>query len=156
MIGPDTGSHGVFARPDIGGLLIQYPYPVLGLGQGGAAFFEQAGLAIGWSHTWVANHHIVYPVAPTTRYWQEPYLIELRDRLAQVYAGPLEELGVYAPKPPSSLTPIARERTDQSHYPIIRETHGERSFILWGWSQGPRAMTDAGRELLVNISYSLR
>jgi hypothetical protein len=84
------------------------------------------------------------------------YLIDLVERRAQVYQAPLEELGVYAPKPPSSLTPIARELSDLSHYPVIREVHGERRFLLWGWSGAPTTMTAAGRELLVNLSHSLR
>ncbi|MFO7635493.1 MAG: VWA domain-containing protein [Caldilinea sp.] len=156
VIGPDTGSHGVFASPDIAGHLLQYPYPVLGLGQGGAAFFDQAGLAIGWLDSWVSDNHMVYVVDPTSRYWHEPLVVELLERRAQLYGAPLEELGVYTPKPPASLTPIGREPDDQDHYPVIRETHGERSFILWGYSLDPNAMTEAGRKLMVNLSHSMR
>ena len=156
VIGPDTGRNGVFAAPDIAGLLLQYPFPVLGLGQGGSAFFEQAGLAIGWAHSWISFDPSVYVVDPAARYWSEPYTITPLERRVQLYAERLEEIGVYVPKPAASLTPIGRETGDPAHYPVIRETHGERSFILWGYSRGPTAMTDDGRSLLVNLSHILR
>ena len=156
VVGPDTSAYGVFSASDIAGLLLQYPLPVLGLGQGGSAFFEQAGLAIGWSQSWLSSDPAVDVVDPAARYWSEPYTITPFERRVQLFAERLEEIGVYVPKPSSSLTLIGRETGDQAHYPVLREVHGERSFILWGYSRGPNTMTDDGRALLVNLSHSLR
>jgi hypothetical protein len=158
IIGPETGYHGTFHAPDIGGLLLQYPLPVLGMGEGGAAFFAQADLRIGWPQTWYSTNHEVYAVISSARYWQLPYAIDLPAvaPIAKLYPEALTELGVYVPEPGSSLELIAREVKDQRHYSVIRENRRERSFILWGYNAGPRAMTPSGQELFVNVAQSLR
>ncbi len=158
IIGPDTGYHNLFKAPDIAGLLLQYPLPVLGMGEGGAAFFTLADLHIGWLNTWYSDNHQVFAVAPTARYWHLPYAIDIPAPapLVQLYPHPLTELGVYMPKPLSSMELIAREQKNQEHYPVIRENRGERGFILWGYNAGPSQMTESGRELFVNVAYSLR
>ena len=76
--------------------------------------------------------------------------------MVALYPKPLTELGVFVPKPLASLELIARERSNQEHYPVIRENRGERGFILWGYNAGPSQMTDSGRKLFVNVADSLR
>ncbi|MCB0080898.1 MAG: VWA domain-containing protein, partial [Caldilineaceae bacterium] len=129
IIGPETGHRGEFHAPDIGGLLLQYPLPVLGMGEGGAAFFEMADLRISWGNTWYSSNHEVFAVVPGSRYWQLPYAVELGATapLAKLYPEPLPELGVYMPEPGGSIELIAREVKDQQHYPVIRENRRERS-----------------------------
>lgn len=158
IIGPETGYHGEFHAPDIGGLLLQYPAPVLGMGEGGAAFFELADLRISWGNTWYSSNNEVFAMSPSSRYWQRPYAIDLGATapLVKLYPEPLTELGVYVPEPGGSIVLIAREVTDQRHYPVIRENRRERSFILWGYNVGPSAMTESGQELFVNVAQSLR
>ena len=65
-------------------------------------------------------------------------------------------LGDEDAKPLASLALSARERSNQEHYPVIRENRGERGFILWGYNAGPRQMAESGRELFVNVADSLR
>lgn len=158
IIGPETGHRGEFHAPDIGGLLLQYPLPVLGMGEGGAAFFEMADLRISWGNTWYSSNHEVFAVTPGSRYWQLPYAVELGATapLAKLYPEPLPELGVYMPEPGGSIELIAREVKDQQHYSVIRENRRERSFILWGYNAGPSMMTESGQELFVNVAQSLR
>ena len=158
IIGPETGERGDFHAPDVAGLLLQYPLPVLGMGEGGAAFFELADLRIGWSNTWYSSNNEIFAVAPSARYWQLPYAIDLGATapLVKLYPGPLTELGVYVPEPGGSLELIAREVKDQHHYPVIRENRRERSFLLWGYNAGPSAMTKSGQALFVNVAQSLR
>ncbi|HRW04835.1 MAG TPA: VWA domain-containing protein [Caldilineaceae bacterium] len=158
IIGPETGERGDFHAPDVAGLLLQYPLPVLGMGEGGAAFFELADLRIGWSNTWYSTNNEIFAVAPSSRYWQLPYAIDLGATapLVKLYPGPLTELGVYVPEPGGSLELIAREVKDQHHYPVIRENRRERSFLLWGYNAGPSAMTKSGQALFVNVAQSLR
>lgn len=158
IIGPETGYHGEFHAPDIAGLLLQHPLPVLGMGEGGAAFFTQADLHIGWMDTWYSSSHEVFAVAPSSRYWHLPHAVDLAAvaPVAKLYPESLTELGVYVPEPLGSLELIAREVTDQEHYPVIRENRRERSFILWGYNAGPNQMTESGQELFVNLTYALR
>ncbi|MBN1248314.1 MAG: VWA domain-containing protein, partial [Anaerolineae bacterium] len=157
VVGPDTGLHYDFDHADAAGALAQWPAPILGLGDGGAALFETYGLDIGYAHTWYSTNHNVYPVAPATAYWNHPYLIEAGVQVpVQLYPDPLRELGVYLPDPLKTVNPIAREQNDANHYPLISELSGAREFVLWGYNAGPEAMTDDGRALLVNVSHALR
>jgi len=97
-------------------------------------------------------------VDPASDYWNEPFHIPVsaRDPLITLYPEPLTELGVYIPKPPAGVTPIARERANESHYPVVQEeTRRGRKFALWGYNAGPSEMTPDGRKLLVNLSYTL-
>lgn len=158
VIGPETGNDGVFGAPDLVGKVLQSPLPVLGMGEGGAAFFDRADLHIGWSKSWYSNNNAVYAVAPSSLVWQLPYAVDIpvAAPLVRLYEKPLTELGVYVPKPLSSMELIAREQNDQAHYPVIRENRGGRGFILWGYNAGPGRMTRSGQELFVNLSHSLR
>jgi hypothetical protein len=128
------------------------------MGEGGAAFFAQADLRIGWPQTWYSTNHEVAAVTPAARYWHLPYAIPIPAPapLVQLYPAPLTELGVYVAEPGGSLELIAREAKDARHYPVIRENRRERSFILWGYNAGPGAMTETGRALFVNVAQSLR
>ncbi|MCE7985228.1 MAG: VWA domain-containing protein [Caldilinea sp. CFX5] len=158
IIGPETGFHGGFHAPDVVGKFLQYPLPVLGMGEGGAAFFTLADLQINWGNAWYSDNNEVFAVTPAARYWHLPYAIAIPPAapLVTLYPKPLTELGVFVPKPLSSMELIARERSDQSHYPVIRENRGERGFILWGYNAGPSQMTENGRELFVNVTHGLR
>lgn len=157
VVGPDTGAGTTFDDAAAAGALAQWPAPILGLGEGGAALFETYGLDIGYLHTWFSDNHEVYPVAPATSYWNHPFAIEAgAQTLVQLYPEPLRELGVNLPEPLKTVTPIAREAKDANHYPVIAERSGAREFVLWGYNAGPAAMTDDGRALLVNVTHAMR
>ncbi len=158
IIGPETGFHGVFHAPEVAAKFLQYPLPLLGMGEGGAAFFTLADLQINCGNAWYSDNNAVFAVTPASRYWQLPYAIPIPPvaPVVALYPKPLTELGVFVSKPSASLELIARERSDQNHYPVIRENRGERGFILWGYNAGPSQMTESGKALFVNVTHSLR
>lgn len=157
VVGPETGQFYTFDDPDAAGVLAQWDLPILGLGEGGAALFAELDLYIGYGHTWYSRNNQVYAVDPASDFWNEPFRIPVTDRrpLATLYPESLMELGVYIPKPPLGVTPVARERKDDSHYPVVQEVRRGRKFALWGYNAGPPAMTSDGRKLLVNLSDEL-
>jgi len=157
VVGPETGQYYDFNDQAAAGALAQWNKPFLGLGEGGAALFEEFDLFIGYGQTWFSDNNNVYPVAPATRYWNEPYPIEADvETLVQLYPEPLTELGIYIPDPLKTVTAIAREETDADHYSVAEELRGTQEFILWGYNAGPSEMTEDGRKLMVNLSHSLR
>ena len=155
VVGPDTGLHTTFDQA-AAAALAQWPAPILGLGDGGAALFETYGLNIGYLQTWYSTNNDVIPVAPATSYWNQPYPIDVGAQTVRLYPAPLRELGVYLPDPLKTVSPIAREQNDADHYPVIAELNGAREFVLWGYNAGPEAMTDDGRALLVNVTHAMR
>ena len=157
LVGPETGYHYDFDDKDAAATLAQWGIPVLGLGEGGAALFAELNLFINYGQTWFSNNNEVYAVAPATTFWNEPLAIPVdpKDPLVQLYPKPLKELGVYIPELVKGVTPIAREKRDQDHYPVVMEVQGSRAFALWGYNAGPTSMTEDGKKLLVNLSHYL-
>lgn len=157
VVGPDTGYGYNFDDPAAAAALAQWNKPFLGLGSGGAALFQQFDLYTKYAQTWVSSNNRVYPVAPTSAYWREPYYIETRDpALVALYQKPLRELGVYIPTVIKTVSPIAREENNQVHYPVVQEVRGSQVFIFWGYDEGPLKMTGDGRKLIINLLQSLR
>lgn len=157
LAGPDTGDEGKFDSVAAATYLAQIPVNILGLGEGGAALFEHFGLVIKYSNTWYNTANIVHAMDPAAQYWVDPYTFLFGEvPTATLYPKPLYELSVYLPKPPTGVTPIARESGDLEHYPVAGETRSGREFILWGYGPGPASMTQAGRNLLVNLAFALK
>lgn len=157
VIGPDTGYQYDFDDPAAADALAQWDKPFLGLGDGGAAIFNEFDLYLGYGQTWISDNNNVYPVAPATSYWNEPYPIYANiEFLIQLYPEPLTELGVHIPDSMKTVTSIAREEKDVDHYPVAKEIRGTQEFILWGYNAGPSEMTEEGWKLMVNLSHSLR
>ncbi|MCU0520757.1 MAG: hypothetical protein MUF84_08710 [Anaerolineae bacterium] len=147
IVGPDTGLGASFDNYDAAAALAQWPIPILGLGDGGAALFYEYKLTIGYGNVRGSNVNRVYPVAPTAGYWNHPYAIAVTtQRLIALYPRPLHELGVYLTGPTKPITPIAREETSAVYYPVIAERNElGRAFALWATTSVRRRwpLTDA-------------
>ncbi len=159
VIGPDTGYRYDWTNGDIAGLLNQKTMPVLGLGDGGAAYFSQLELDIGYGHTWVSDNNEVVAIDPPSAFWHEPYEVGMGAEvpLVLLYTEPLRELGVYIPKPTRLLIPIAGEEKDvnRNHYPVAMQI-SDRSFVLWGYNEGPAMMTPQGQRHFLDVTHVLR
>jgi hypothetical protein len=151
-IGPDTGYMTNWGTPAAVGALMQSPTPIIGLGEGGYAFFGRAGLAIGHPNGAHGTVAATYKVSSTDDVWRGPYgILTPRDLTVQVY-DKTAEVGIYVEKPPSGLFLIGREPASPTHYDLIEQDVGERRFLLWGFQAGPRTMTDDGRHLFGNVA----
>lgn len=155
LIGPDTGYLSVWG--DVGGNqanhIVNSGRPVLGLGEGGYAFFGQLGLHIGWGKGWHGNGRNVYVVDTSSPIWSSPNLIPIPDsRIVPLYSGETRYVAIHYPSPVTDATPIGREPDDPNHYQIIEQ---DGRFLLWGFSDGPVAMNLTGQQVFVNALKSL-
>ncbi len=155
VIGPETGDGADWGTSAAVGALLQYSTPILGLGEGGYAFFGKAGLAIGYPNGWHGNEAYTYAVDAVNDVWHSPYGIPMgRDRLVRVY-GKTAHVGVRVEKPPASILLIGREPADETHYNLVQQDLRERRFLLWGFQAGPPLMTADGRHLFINVARHL-
>jgi len=155
VIGPETGYGTSWGTPAAMDTLLQYSAPVLGLGEGGYAFFGRAGLDIGDPNGWHGTETLTYAVDAAHDLWHSPYGIPMgRDRLVRVY-DKTEHVGILIPKPPSGILLIGREPADETHYNLVQQDVGERRFLLWGFQAGPPHMTADGRHLFINLARHL-
>lgn len=122
--------------------------PILGLGEGGYAFFGKHGLGIGWPNGWHGPHDRVSPQNTSLAYWREPtdFSATPPDPL-ELYTVTVNEVGIYLPSAPTAVE-LGLEPGDKQHAPLIYE-RGDCT-QLWGFSGGSSLMTPKGQDLFVN------
>jgi hypothetical protein len=128
--------------------------PILGLGEGGYAFFGELSLFIGWPNGWHGPNWIVdrAPGAPMSIYnWPSP----IPPDPVRVYGEPVNEVGIYlggAGTLPADVVPIGLEPNAHDHASLILQSCRQ----LWGFSGHAGEMTMTGQDLFVNdVEYML-
>jgi uncharacterized repeat protein (TIGR01451 family) len=136
--------------------------PILGLGEGGYAFYGRLGLFIGWPNGWHGPQQLVFrdPGAPAA-YYSSPNDLSALSAVT-LYTEPNNTVGIFLGEKgslvPSDAFVIGREPpnpipngTPSDHAPLIMQ----RCYGLWGYSGNPLIMTDNGQKLFVNaVQYT--
>ena len=153
IIGPDTGKDAVWGDAAKVNQINRSGRPVLGLGDGGYAFFGKLKLNIGYNHGVQRADAAVLAVDPTHVLWNEPYDVALGAGapVATVYQGngsPGVAINLDQGMPGVEL--LARRPSESSLYWLARE---QARYLLWGFNYGPTAMTENGKELFVNTAW---
>jgi hypothetical protein len=124
--------------------------PIIGLGEGGYAFFGQLGQYIGWPNGWHGPEDEVQEAgtAPGGYY-------PAGGPLHQLYTNPVNEVGIFLgnypnePLPPDVLV-IGLEPPNPDHAPLILQGCNH----LWGFSGNPNQMTADGQTTFLNaVAY---
>jgi uncharacterized repeat protein (TIGR01451 family) len=118
--------------------------PILGLGEGGYAFFGRLSLFIGWPRGWHGPQNImdIAPTAPAGFF--NPPIPPVTH-----YVAPFNSVGIYLPPNqslPGDVTPIGMESPPDDHSSLIAQ--GCRT--LWGNSGNPLIFTADGKLLFLN------
>ena len=128
--------------------------PIIGLGEGGYAFFGKAGSPTGWPNGWHGPQDSIYATNAVPNYYLNPNdLSGLLPGPFPIYSAPVNEVGIYMPAVPASVLPIAFEP-----YLNALGAHDHASltldgcYNLWGFSGGPSDMNDTGKKLFVNAA----
>ncbi|MBN2227007.1 MAG: hypothetical protein JW763_06550 [candidate division Zixibacteria bacterium] len=135
--------------------------PILGIGFGGARFFGENLLAIGWDNgepfldttstsflnTDVSVDDIKIHLTDTLFYLPNA-ITRTNDSIIEVY----NYTGTIVIEPPSpapdSMKYYGRQPNYSNRYAILQE--GPR-YLLWGFTNGPNAMTTTGQSLFLNV-----
>ncbi len=117
--------------------------PIIGLGEGGYAFFGQLSMFIGWPHGWHGPQIKVNPNpgAPPD------FFIGIAPGSITHYTTPVNSVGIYTkPGIPPDVTLVADEVPPDDHTQIAFQ--GCR--LLWGASGNPLLMTADGQTMFLN------
>jgi uncharacterized repeat protein (TIGR01451 family) len=122
--------------------------PIIGLGEGGYAFFGRIPLFIGWPNGWHGPQDQVKKSASAPG----PYYTSLASDPVQQYTTPVNSVGIYTgTKPlPADLIVVGQEVPTYDHASLAQQD----CRLLWGASGNPLAMSTDGRTLFLNaVSY---
>lgn len=128
--------------------------PIIGLGEGGYAFFGKLGLQIGHGNGWHGSETSIHVPEPEHPVFQTPneIYIEREFGILQLY-NETGHVGIYLESVPEDVTALGREVSDVNHYPLVLE---EEHYALWGFTESPNLMTPVGKELFINLLYHMR
>ncbi len=154
IIADDTGDLATWGNADGQVDAIAENSKVLGLGEGGYAFFGQVkndlgqrGLAIGHPKGAHGSALDVYPVDPNLAFYQTAYNTNAVQGLAlQVYTDNVPNVAIAASNLGSDTFPMGYENDQGTHSILV----GQGCRQLWGFGAGPEKMTANGRNLFVN------
>ena len=137
--------------------------PILGLGEGGYAFFGQLGSPIGWPNGWHGSLARIYAADPSLPHYMAPYnLAALLPGRFPIYQQPVGEVGIYLNQPilpfvePVGLEPPTPAGEPSDHAPLIADrTDPDVLWChqLWGYAGSPTVMNADGRQLFVNTVF---
>ena len=147
LVGSDTGWGYTWGKPSAVEELRQAGTPILGLGYGGAALFEQLDLSIRWGHGWNGNETRIYAVNPKHIIFNSPINVPVpRNRIIELYKAS-EHIALYGPSLSTDVVLLGREAKDTDHYPLVQEGR----HLIWGFTAAPASMTQTGKAVLVNV-----
>jgi hypothetical protein len=133
--------------------------PIIGLGEGGYAFFGRVPSPIGWPNGWHGPQANVLDLgALTNPYYTSPN--NLSGSLPgpfPIYGAPVNEVGIYMAAVPASVIPIGWEPPS---IPTGNPDHASLTldgcYHLWGYSGSPIDMNGSGRNLFLNAMAYMR
>lgn len=121
--------------------------PIIGLGEGGYAFFGKLGLLIGWGHGWHGNDNSIYVMKPNYPLFSTPYVVDIPDdHILRLYTQ-TGHVGIHLNPRPDTVVTLGRETGNPTHYPVVLENR----YLLWGFTESPMRMTEEGKRLFINV-----
>lgn len=157
ILGPDTGSQDKWGNDETVNYIIRHQRPVLGLGQGGYAFFGKLQLAIGWPHGAHSDGTTIAREQMTDAIWRYPYEFAIsKERLWQLYSEPSPRVDIFVGDKPDNVSVFGFYAANGTNQPDFRyaDLLMENGFwMLWSFDNGPKSMTLDGQRLFVNTVY---
>jgi uncharacterized repeat protein (TIGR01451 family) len=122
--------------------------PIIGLGEGGYAFFGRVGLFIGWPQGWHGPQDSMFQSGGPL----DPFFFGVIPNPVQTYLTATNSVGIYLGVNgyPGDVEPIGLENPTSDHSSLILQ--GCR--LLWGNSGNPYGMTNDGKTVFLNgVNY---
>jgi len=151
LIGPDTGAGGAWAGSSaLTSAISETRRPVVALGEGGHAFLGRLGLEIGYPNgeETVARSVRVADRGQTVSIWDGTRPVTRAVEVAELYREDVNAIVVPLPQRLPDGVRVASLPGDITRFPIAMQA--ER-FILWGFGGSPDDLTQAGRNLFLNL-----
>jgi parallel beta-helix repeat protein len=148
ITGNDTGLSSKWGNVESVTAIESSDKPVIGIGEGGYAFFGQLGLSIGWPYAGHAKSKSIFIMDPNSSLFSTPYPINIpEDQILELY-GETNSVDIYLYPVPETVTAIGRVPDDVGYFPLALE---HNRYIFWGFEASLMNMTDTGKHLFINL-----
>jgi parallel beta-helix repeat protein len=154
VIGGETGDMNVWGTSAAVAKINDSRKPVIGIGEGGYAFFGKLGLSTGYpngAHSGMDTD--LYVEVPDHPIFHTPIDITIpSSNIIQLYtvSGSVE---IYLSWVPPRIVALGRYDVGSDHYPLTLELdpiEWNDRFLLWGFTGSPSDMTEVGKDLFIN------
>lgn len=150
IIGPDTGSGDQWnIEDDIFDAIVASGKPVIGIGDGGYAYFGRAQLAIGSPHGEIVQAQAIKiaEFGNSQRFYEKPNNSAIQaDVAATLYNANQTTIALPLSNPIPGGVRLASLDSDSGKYPLVTEEKN----MLWGFNGTPADMTELGQRLFIN------
>lgn len=151
IVGPETGNGQRWGTDEAFNAIVQYERPVLGMGEGGYAFFGKLSLNIGYPKGAHGLGTSVLWSNAGDEIWRYPYEFDLREvKMLQLYKETSSRVDINLGDQPSGVQIFGFNDKDQNYADLIMQSN---YWMLWGFDDGPAAMTETGQRLFVNAAH---
>jgi hypothetical protein len=123
-------------------------FPVIGIGEGGYAFFGKRNLYVGWPHGWHGTGTDTKVVDGADNIWSTPNNLSVStDNTVTCYTGAPGIVEVYLNPVPAGLVIYGYSPDESNHYSLVKQG----IYFLWGFNNSPLTMTTDGENLFMNV-----
>ena len=148
IAGTDTGNLSHWGDIESVSAIESSGKPIVGLGEGGYAFFGQLGLSIGWPNGMHGRDNSIEVIDPNSSLFGTPYPIDVpEDLVLQLYTES-DYVTLYLYPVPETVTVLGGEVNSFGYYPLARE---HNRYLFWGFAGSPESMTEVGKRLFINL-----
>ena len=153
IVGGDTGNGANWGDQRALGAIIASEKPVLGIGEGGYAYFGKLGLQTGYPHGRHGPGDQVLAQNTGHEIFHSPKSITIpKGDIITLYNAVSPMVDINLPEIPKNIVVFGRTVSSTQHYPLTLENG---SHLLWGFSLSPVRMTGTGSSLFVNAVHAL-
>jgi parallel beta-helix repeat protein len=156
IVGPDTGSMGNWGTPEAVAAIVKSGRPVIGLGEGGYAFFGKVIPEIGYPHGAHDEHDTsIFVMNRNHIIFNKPYRITVPfTGIISLYEEPVPSVSIYLEPVPRGVVVLGRHTASEDHYTLVEG--GKKAAFFWGFNGTPAVMSKTGKPLFLNVVQYMR
>jgi len=149
LIGSNSGYTITWGNPASVSAIVNSNKPILGLGEGGYAFYGKLSLNIGSPNGGHGSRDNIYVVQENHTIFNSPNPINVpQDSVIQLYNSTSSCVQIYFASPIPEVILLGRVELAPFHYLIVQE---QTQYFIWGFDDSPSNMTQTGKDLFANI-----
>jgi hypothetical protein len=157
IIAADTGSRDTWEPVSALEALDSIEVPILGLGDGGYAFFGKLEEHIGYPNGEFGQGTSIAPAIPSVfsdPIWEYPYDLQASTgEPLQLYTHDSPRVSIDVTQPPLGVVTYGYNDANSSYADLVVAKYDR--YMLWSFEDPPKAMTQIGLQLFVNAVHSI-